>query len=496
LRLLFCLPTATLSGGVKVIFELANRLIASGDNVVDVFSFGRSPQWFALKAHLIEAKDIEDVDFAKYDLVIVSNAFMVPLVLSNHPQCRCVLLCQDYESFHHARGRTFDDFISDDPTFTEIYKLPIPLISTSRPVQSLLRQRVGIDSHRIQVGINKEIFFPRPRKRTAQIKRVLLIGNYLMPYKGMKDGFEALRKLSGEMPVQLVMVTQESRGRAILDGLPYPIELHFCPTEEVMPEIIASCDIYCCASWYEGLGLPALEAFCCGVPVVSTRTYGVSEYGVDEVNLLLARPNDPLEIYEKMKRLLVEATLAERLREAAFKTVAEGYDWDACVASLTRILLTIRQSYADLSPQDPRLMRDLSAKLEAAGNLTPIATFRRFDHLTDELASIVSQIRSEKVPMHSLRCRLQNLRDGFATYLGNEKVEYYDAFKSKYDFCQLLLGLWLDERFAEYLEIIVRRRDRVEPPSSTSFSEIRYSNREPRTRGMGRPSLFIQRSHG
>jgi glycosyltransferase involved in cell wall biosynthesis len=480
LRLLFCLPTAALSGGVKVIFELANRLIASGDSVVDVFSFGRSPQWFALKAHLVEAEDIEDVDFAKYDLVIVSNAFMVPLVLANHPRCRCVLLCQDYESFHHARGRTFDDFISDDPTFTEIYKLPIPLICTSRPVQSLLRQRVGADSQRIQVGINKDIFFPRPRKRPGETKRVLLIGNYLMPYKGMQDGFEALRKLSGEMPVQLVMVTQESRGRAIFNSLPYPIELHFCPTEEAMPEIIASCDIYCCASWYEGLGLPALEAFCCGVPVVSTRTYGVSEYGVDEVNLLLARPNDPLDIYEKIKRLLVEATLGERLSEAAFNTVAEGYDWDACVAALKAILLT-SQAHASLAPKDPQLMRELSAKLEAAGNLTPIATFRRFEHLSDEVSRIVSQIRSEAAPMCSLRSRLQNLRDGFGSYLGNEKAEYYDAFKAKYDFCQLLLGLWEDERFNEYLETIVSRRDRVEPRSATSFSEIRYSNHEPPT---------------
>ena len=37
-----------------------------------------------------------------------------------------------------------------------------------------------------------------------------------------------------------------------------------------MPAIISSCDAYCCTSWYEGLGLPAIEAFRCGVPVVST----------------------------------------------------------------------------------------------------------------------------------------------------------------------------------------------------------------------------------
>ena len=131
-----------------------------------------------------------------------------------------------------------------------------------------------------------------------------------MPYKGMKDGFEALCKLSREMPVQLVLVTQESRGRGIFEGLTFPIELHYCPIEERMPEIISSCDAYCCTSWYEGLGLPALEAFRCGVPVVSTRTYGVSDYGIDDVNLLLAQPNDPHDLYLKLHRLLSDEALA------------------------------------------------------------------------------------------------------------------------------------------------------------------------------------------
>lgn len=477
MRILFCLPTATLSGGVKIIFELANRLIDCGC-IVDIFSYARSPQWFVLKANLIDAKEIEAVDVAKYDFVIVSNAFMVPLVLAHHPHCRCVLFCQDYESFHHAQGENFDDFISDDPTFTEIYNLPIPLISSSAPVQALLRQRVGRSSHRVQLGIDKTIFYRRPRKTTGKTKRILLIGNYLMPYKGMKDGLEALLRLSAEMAVQLVLVTQESRGRAIFNGLPYPIEIHLCPTERALPEIIASCDIYCCTSWYEGLGLPALEAFCCGVPVVSTRTYGVSEYGVDEVNLLLARPNHPQDLYAKIKKLLGDRALGERLREAAFKTVAGGYDWDKCVAAFERILLTIRRTSADLKPFDPQLMRELCGKLEEAGNLTPIAIFRRFEQLSCELDTVVSNIQGKITPRQHLLCQLKTIRDGFRSYLTNEKTEYYSAFKSRYDFCQLLLGLWADEHFTDYLESILSRRNKCESRATASFFEFRYSDRQ------------------
>jgi glycosyltransferase involved in cell wall biosynthesis len=480
LRVLFCLPVVTLSGGVKVIFELANRLIESGDTV-EVFSFARSPQWFPLKANFVAAEEIEAIDVEKYDFVIVSNAFLVPLVLAHHPRCRCVLFCLDCESFHHSRGNTFHDFISDDLIFSEIYRLPIPLISASRGLQALLQQRVGRNTYLVQLGINKNIFFPRNRTISSDTKRVLLIGNYLMPFKGMKDGLEALRQLSVEMSVQLVLITQETRGRAIFNELPYPVEVHLCPTEAVMPEIITSCDIYCCTSWYEGLGLPALEAFCCGVPVVSTQTYGVSEYGVDEINLLLAQPNDPQDLYVKMKRLLSDSPLAGRLREAAFRTVSVGYDWDRCVAHFRRILLTIRETYIGLM-SDPQLMRQLSARLEEAGNFTPVAILRQLDQLSNELADIISKIRGKVAPMPNLLCQLRKLRDGFGAYLGNEKTEYYDMFKSKFDFCRLLLGLWTDNRFNDYLDTIINRRVRCEPRSNPSFLEIRYSDAEPRNR--------------
>ena len=475
MRLLFCLPTTALSGGVKVIFELANRLVDLGESV-DIFSFAGQPKWFSLKANLIEPREIDAIDMDKYDFVLVSNAFLIPLVLPNLNKSRCILFCQDYESFHHAQGRTYDDFLSDCPTFTEIYELPVPIISISRAVQSLLLERVGRESFYLPMGINKKIFVPRPRKPHTELKRILMVGNYLMPYKGMKDGFEALRKLSADTSVQLVLVTQESRGRAVFNDLPFSVELHFCPTEERMPDIIASCDLYCCTSWYEGLGLPALEAFRCGVPVVSTRTYGVSDYGIDEVNLLLAKPNDPQDLYEKLSRLIHDESLAERLRLAAFNTVEEGYDWAASVRIFSTILDDIDRTYKGAGVVDPQMMRELLQNLEQEGNLTPISIFRRFQQLAEELSALNRRMIEEVSPTLESMRRLRVLRDELRVYLSNENAEYYDAFKSKYDLSQLILSLKDNDQFAEYLKLIVMRSQEREPRTTFSFSEIRYTN--------------------
>ena len=475
MRLLFCLPTTALSGGVKVIFELANRLVDLGESV-DIFSFAGQPKWFSLKANLIEPTEIESVDFAEYDFVLVSNAFLIPMVLPKLNKTRCILFCQDYESFHHAQGKTYGDFLSDCTTFTKIYELPVPIISISRAVQTLLLEHVGRESFYLPMGLNKTIFAPKPRKARTQLKRILMVGNYLMPYKGMRDGFEALRKLAADTPVQLVIVTQESRGRAVFEDLPFSIELHFCPTEERMPDIIASCDLFCCTSWYEGLGLPALEAFRCGVPVVSTRTCGVSDYGDDEENLLLAEPNDPQDLYEKLRRLLNEESLAERLRQAAFSTVEKNYDWETSVQTFTAILNDIDRTYQGAGVVEPQMMRELLKNLEQEGNLTPISIFRRFQQLAEELSALNRRMIEEVRPtVESLR-KLLLLRDELGVYLSNEKAEYYDAFKSRYDLSQLLLSLKDEERFAEYLKLIVMRSKEREPRTNFSFSEIRYTN--------------------
>jgi glycosyltransferase involved in cell wall biosynthesis len=474
LRLLFCLPTSALSGGVKVIFELANRLVDKGE-AVDIFSFAGSPKWFSLKARSCDQTEIEAIEMAKYDFVIVSNAFLVPMVLPHVGTSRLVYFCQDYESFHHARSKKFDDFISDCPTFTSIYRLPVPIVASSRAVQSLIRERTGRESFYLPIGVNKTNFSHRPRKPPTEFKRVLMVGNYLMPYKGMPDGIEALRRLSQEMPVQLVLVTQESRGRAIFDDLPFPVELHFCPTEERMPGIIASCDVYCCTSWYEGFGLPAVEAFCCGVPVVSTRTYGVSDYGIDGLNLLLAQPNDPQDLYEKLSTLLNDELLAERLRQSAFKSVESKYDWETSVDLFSSILNKIEETEKSAETFQPEAMHGILEDLEREGNLTPFAVFRRFQELAGQLSSLNNGLIDGRLEGESID-ELQRIRDEIRPYLSNENTEYYDAFKAKYDLCQLILALKDSPRFGEYLKLILNRVELSEPGTPTSFSEIRYTN--------------------
>ena len=244
-----------------------------------------------------------------------------------------------------------------------------------------------------------------------------------------------------------------------------------------MPDILASCDVYCCTSWYEGLGLPALEAFCCGLPVVSTRTYGVSDYGLDDVNLLLAHPNNPQDLYEKLKRLLLDEPLAERLRQAGFVAITDAYDWKASVTQFCKILDGIDQTYRGPVTVDTQALTGMLDALEREGNLTPIFVFRQFEKLSAALEALSETMLAEVRPTPRSLKELESLRNDLRAYISNERAEYYEAFRAKYDLCQLLLSLKQDPRFVQYLALVMQRNNFERRPATT-ISEIQYQDRK------------------
>lgn len=472
-RFLFCVPTTQLSGGVKVIFALTDRLVDAGHKV-DLFSYANSPEWYNQKARLVESKDISEVDMSRYDFVVVSNAVFIPMVLPLLGNARCVFLAQDYESFHHSTNTTYESFLAESPAFKALYSLPVPIIATSRPIVRLIKERIGKTAYHLPLGLNKQVFHPQPRATLSDRKRVLLVGNYLMPYKGMRDGLDALEKLARDIDVELVLITQEERGRKIFDSYSFPKEVHFCPSESDIPAIIASCDAYCCTSWYEGFGLPALEAFCCGTPVVSTRTLGVDDYGEDGKNLLLANPNDPDDLEDKLRTVLTDSALAERLVEGGFETVRGRYDWATSLDAFMRAIADIDAVYTGAGELDSAYLYRLLDELEGEGSLTPIEIYREFHRLDQELTRVADDLAGER-PANGQIGKLAAIRDDLGQYVANERTQYYSAFKAKYDLCRLLIELAGSADRVHIKRLINPLKGANAPTNATALTEVRYT---------------------
>jgi glycosyltransferase involved in cell wall biosynthesis len=79
----------------------------------------------------------------------------------------------------------------------------------------------------------------------------------------------------------------------------------------------------------EGLGVVLLEAMSYGVPVVASRTGGITDIVEDGTNGILVEPGDPDALAAALERLARDPVLASRLGEAGRRTVEGRFSWDA-----------------------------------------------------------------------------------------------------------------------------------------------------------------------
>jgi glycosyltransferase involved in cell wall biosynthesis len=79
----------------------------------------------------------------------------------------------------------------------------------------------------------------------------------------------------------------------------------------------------------ETFGMALCEAMACGVAVVASDFGGFREVVVDGETGLLARPQDPEDLAEKVNRLLADTEMAERMGEAGRRRVHTHFSWKA-----------------------------------------------------------------------------------------------------------------------------------------------------------------------
>jgi glycosyltransferase involved in cell wall biosynthesis len=79
-------------------------------------------------------------------------------------------------------------------------------------------------------------------------------------------------------------------------------------------------------SFYEGFGLPPLEAMACGTPVISTNVSSIPEV-VGDAGILVS-PTDVEELSDAMLRVLDNETLKAQLSEKGLKQ-ASKFSWRA-----------------------------------------------------------------------------------------------------------------------------------------------------------------------
>jgi len=156
-------------------------------------------------------------------------------------------------------------------------------------------------------------------------KELLFVGR-ATPFKGLDvllkavDGIDVILNVAGG-------VKRERRGNVVYHG--------FVSEEELWELYKRSSVLIVPSVWYEVFGLVIVEAFKFGLPVVGSDIGGIPELIVDGYNGYLFEPGNPIDLREKILKVLDERNL-KRMSFNAYRS-AKKYDMDAHVQKLYKV---------------------------------------------------------------------------------------------------------------------------------------------------------------
>jgi glycosyltransferase involved in cell wall biosynthesis len=81
-------------------------------------------------------------------------------------------------------------------------------------------------------------------------------------------------------------------------------------------------------SLYEGFGIPTLEAFACGCPVVLSNTSSMPEVGGDAA--VYIDPHNRQSIYDGVKQVIENTALQEEMKRKGYEQFKK-FSWKKCV---------------------------------------------------------------------------------------------------------------------------------------------------------------------
>lgn len=194
-----------------------------------------------------------------------------------------------------------------------------------------------------QLGVDFDYFSnPRHSERVAEVRQrlglpdqfVLYLGT-LEPRKNLQGLIEAYRRLPAELQRSYPLVLAGMRGwneayfhrdltelrrRNVLREVGYV-------AQDDVPALMRAASLFCFPSFYEGFGLPPLEAAACGTPVVASRAASLPEVLGEAA--VYVNPNSPGDIAAGLEEVLTSESLQKRLRQAGPARAAQ-FRWNDC----------------------------------------------------------------------------------------------------------------------------------------------------------------------
>lgn len=186
----------------------------------------------------------------------------------------------------------------------------------------------------VPLGVDTEMFAPSAHRVPG---RIVAIASADRPLKGVVHLLDAVAKLRTDHEIELQLVSNLAPGgvteqRISELGIGAAVHVSHGLTDLELADLLASAEVMCVPSLYEGFSLPTVEALACGTPVVASRAGALPEVVGTEPDgtsscAVLVEPGDAEALAAAIRGLLDSPEDRARLGAAGRRRALERYSW-------------------------------------------------------------------------------------------------------------------------------------------------------------------------
>ena len=167
----------------------------------------------------------------------------------------------------------------------------------------------------------------------------LLAVSSLNPNKNFKSIIEAAKHLPKDIKVVIAGGSNNKIFKQDFDQTEVKAIFVGYVTDEQLKALYENAFCFIYSSYYEGFGLPPLEAMACGCPVILSDRTSLPEVGGDAV--LYIDPEQPIQIVNHVNRILKNPSLREKMITNGYKQ-AEKFTWEKALEEFLGLIEEVR----------------------------------------------------------------------------------------------------------------------------------------------------------
>ncbi|MDP3518306.1 MAG: glycosyltransferase [Pseudohongiella sp.] len=193
-----------------------------------------------------------------------------------------------------------------------------------------------------RLGVDPGRFAPMPNSPDSDEFLVLCVGR-LTPAKGqhlLLDAIAALHNTGEKIRLELAgdgpdRFSLQRHAEAL--GITTLVKFHGALNHDQVRALYASCDAFVLPSFAEGIPVVLMEAMASGVPCISTRIAGIPELIEDGESGFLASPSSLDELTDRLRQLIHDPVVRNRLATNGRKRVCDAYDLQRNIVGLAQL---------------------------------------------------------------------------------------------------------------------------------------------------------------